>query len=128
MGKTVVKLSDVIKVWDRVHQINTGDLGFSEFNNAIEEVFGIADDTQERPSIPYDLKPGDIVQGDILEIISNRVPDFAQPDNLVCVINTNSEGVLVKDRVGHDCLIDWKGIREVVRKTEFRNEFPPIQP
>jgi hypothetical protein len=44
---TVVKQSDVIKIWDILHKKNTGDLGFHDLDNAVNDVCGIEMDVPE---------------------------------------------------------------------------------
>lgn len=39
-----MKLSDVIKIWDKLHLKDTGDLGFSDLDNAISKVVGVEND------------------------------------------------------------------------------------
>ena len=48
-----MKLSEVIKVWDLIHpKVRNGDLGYCDFDDAMEEVFGkIENDCLSLPEI-----------------------------------------------------------------------------
>jgi len=39
-----MKLSDVIKVWDLIHVMDLGDLGFCDLDKAIDRVTGVEND------------------------------------------------------------------------------------
>lgn len=48
-----MKLTDLIKVWDIIHVINVGDLGYCDLEKAIEAVCGIENDVPGcQPSAP----------------------------------------------------------------------------
>lgn len=40
----VMRLTEVIAVWEELHQKNTGDLGYCDLEHAIEKVVGIQND------------------------------------------------------------------------------------
>jgi len=42
-----MKLSEVIRIWERLHIKDTGELGFCDLADAIEEVVGLANDISE---------------------------------------------------------------------------------
>jgi len=47
-----MKLSKVIAVWDVLHSVNTGDLGYCDLEKAIEKVDGIENDIpSSQPSL-----------------------------------------------------------------------------
>ena len=39
-----MKLSDVIKIWDTIHVMDLGELGFCDLEKAIDEIVGIEND------------------------------------------------------------------------------------
>lgn len=39
-----MKLSDVIKIWEILHDRNTGDIGYSDLDEAIDTVVGVEND------------------------------------------------------------------------------------
>lgn len=69
MGKTVVKETDVIKAWDEIHKHDRigVDFGFSDFDKAMGEVFGIVDDCGKQP--PKPKTEGKLVRSDVHTIV-----------------------------------------------------------
>ena len=50
-----MKLTKVIAVWDELHIKDTGELGYSDLEKAIEKVDGIENDVpQEQPTLQGD--------------------------------------------------------------------------
>lgn len=45
-----MKLTDVMRVWDLIHGKDTGDLGFSDLEQAIDQVIGIRNNVPNAPS------------------------------------------------------------------------------
>jgi hypothetical protein len=43
-----MKLTDVISIWDILHEKRTGDLGYNDLQDAIEEVVGIENDISQK--------------------------------------------------------------------------------
>lgn len=43
-----MKLTDIIEIWDRLHIVDTGELGYCDLEKAIEEVVGIKNDIPKR--------------------------------------------------------------------------------
>lgn len=39
-----MELTDVIKIWDMIHVLDLGELGYCDLEKAIEEVIGIEND------------------------------------------------------------------------------------
>jgi len=39
-----MRLTEVIEVWDRVHVLDTGEVGFCDLEKAIDEVVGVEND------------------------------------------------------------------------------------
>lgn len=53
---SIIKQSEIIIVWDILHRKNTGDVGYSDLDEAMSEVLGVemdvADQEPEQPSAP----------------------------------------------------------------------------
>ncbi len=39
-----MKLSNVIKIWDLIHIVDTGDIGFCDLEKAIDQTVGVEND------------------------------------------------------------------------------------
>jgi hypothetical protein len=50
-----VKLTQLIEVWDILHRNDTGDLGFCDMVQAVEDVAGVENDID--PELPQEQKP-----------------------------------------------------------------------
>ncbi len=46
-----MKLTDVIEIWTILHKKDTGELYYTDFMDAIEDVLGIEDDLPKTPEM-----------------------------------------------------------------------------
>lgn len=48
-----MKLTDVIEIWDRLHVKDTGEVGYSDLQEAVQQVVGIEHNiSKEQPGLP----------------------------------------------------------------------------
>lgn len=54
-----MRLTDVIKIWDKLHLKDTGDIGYSDLEKAIGEIVGLENDVPVSQPVSPETKPSE---------------------------------------------------------------------